>query len=113
MLDSRRNRNPWGFIDTCSIVPGAHERLQRAQESRLRARELEHFLREIELFILNHGYDVGDKWDDQINGFRLSLEKILGNHPRSFTTDQDSDIDTGEEKGERNVGRIASSSGNG
>ena len=55
------------------------------QESRLCARELQQFLREMDLFSLDHGHEYGDKWDDQIHGFRLSLEKIIGNHPRSYT----------------------------
>ena len=28
---------------------------------------------------------MGDKWDEKISGFRLGLERILGNHPGSVT----------------------------
>ena len=55
------------------------------QASRFRARALDHFLREIEAFDLDHGHEMGDKWDDKIKGFRLGLERILGNHPGSVT----------------------------
>jgi len=86
------------------------------QESRLRARELEQFLREMELFSLDHGHEYGDKWDNQINGFRLSLEKILGNHPRSYTKDPDADEDSNAFRG-KEVGSddhyTVSSTGNG
>jgi SMODS and SLOG-associating 2TM effector domain len=58
--------------------------LDEPQESRLRARELEHLLHEVKSFAQDHGHESGDKWDDQINGFRLSLERILGNHQSSF-----------------------------
>jgi hypothetical protein len=50
------------------------------QTSRFRAQALDHFLREIEAFELDHGHEVGEKWDDRIHGFRLGLERILGNH---------------------------------
>jgi len=59
------------------------------QTSLLRAQALEHFLREIEGFILDHGHEVGDKWDYKIKGFRLGLEKILGSHPGSVTISPD------------------------
>ena len=69
------------------------------QKSRLRARELGQFLREMELFSMDHGHEYGDKWDNQINGFRLSLERILGNHPRSYTNDPDEDADSNAHRG--------------
>jgi hypothetical protein len=59
------------------------------QASWLRAKALDHFLREIEAFDLDHGHETGDRWDDKINGFRLGLEKILGNEPGSVMAHQD------------------------
>jgi SMODS and SLOG-associating 2TM effector domain len=55
------------------------------QASKYRAKALDHFLREIESFDLDHGHEMGDKWDEKIGGFRLGLESILGNHPGSVT----------------------------
>ena len=73
------------FIDTRSVVLGAHDELKRTpHKSRRRVLGLQRLLREIDSFTLDHGYDIGDKWDDQINGFRLSLEIILGNRPRGL-----------------------------
>ena len=43
------------------------------QQSRLRARDLGHLLREVDMFILDCGHEPGNKWDDKINGFRLTL----------------------------------------
>ena len=51
------------------------------QQSRLRAQDLGHLLREVDLFILDCGHEQGNKWDDRINGFRLTLEKNLGIDP--------------------------------
>jgi len=51
----------------------------------LRAQALEHFLREIEAFKLDHCHETGHTFDERINGFRLGLEKILGNQPGSVT----------------------------
>jgi len=47
-------------------------------KSRLRVRDLGHFLREVELFVLDCGHEPGNKWEAKINGFRLAMEKILG-----------------------------------
>jgi hypothetical protein len=55
------------------------------QASKSRVRALDHFIREIEAFDLDHGHEMGDKWDDKINGYRLGLERILGNRPGSVT----------------------------
>ncbi len=51
----------------------------------LRAQALEHFVREIEAFKLDYGHETGHTitLDDRIHGFRLGLEKILGNQPGS------------------------------
>ncbi|KAI0285711.1 hypothetical protein BC826DRAFT_918505 [Russula brevipes] len=68
------------------------------QASRLRAQALDHFLREINAFVLDHGHEVGGKWDEKINGFRLGLERILGNHPGSLTVGPDRS-NSGREKG--------------
>jgi hypothetical protein len=83
------------------------------QKSRSRARELKRLLREMESFSLDHGYEVGDMWDEQINDFRLRLEIIFGHRPGSKTdADYDADSDTGEEKGERSDDPAANSSRN-
>jgi len=68
------------------------------QTSLLRAQTLDHFLREIEGFILDHGHEVEDKWDDKINGFRLGLEKILGNQSGSLATSPDTSTNPRQEK---------------
>jgi hypothetical protein len=48
------------------------------QKSQDRARDLGHLLREVDGFILDHGHEPGDMWEDKIIGFRLTLEKVLG-----------------------------------
>jgi hypothetical protein len=55
------------------------------QELLLRVKALNHFLHEIEVFQLEHGHEVGREWDEKVNGFRLGLEKMLGNPPGSIT----------------------------
>jgi hypothetical protein len=65
----------------------------------------------MESFVLDHGYEIGDKWDEQINDFRLRLEIIFGYRPGSkIDAGLDADSDTGEEKGERSEDRAANSS---
>ena len=44
----------------------------------LRAQALEHFVREIEAFKLDHGHETGHTLDDRINGFRLGLSGCAG-----------------------------------
>lgn len=67
--------------------------------SSLRAQQLEHFLREIRSFKLDHGHETGDKWDHRINGFRLGLEKILGNQPGSVAITPDGTFNPNQGKG--------------
>ncbi len=55
------------------------------EASRLRAKTLGHFLREINAFQLDHGQVVGPQWDKEINGFRLGLQNMLANRPGSVT----------------------------
>jgi hypothetical protein len=50
-------------------------------KSRDRATDLNQFLREIEGFLSDHGYETGDKLDDKIDSYRLGLEKLLRNTP--------------------------------
>jgi hypothetical protein len=67
----------------------------------------------MESFSLDHGYEVGDKWDELIDDFRLRLEIIFGHRPGSQTdADYDADPDTGEEKGERSEDPAANPSRN-
>ena len=49
----------------------------KSQASKYYAQALNHFPREIRAFDLDHGHGVGDKRDDNINGFCLGLEIIL------------------------------------
>ncbi|KAH9023778.1 hypothetical protein EDB85DRAFT_1869165 [Lactarius pseudohatsudake] len=51
--------------------------------SLLRVKALNHLLREIEAFQLIHGHEISREWDEKIDGFRLSLENMLGNQPGS------------------------------
>jgi hypothetical protein len=51
----------------------------------IRSEALEHFVREVEAFKLDHGHEIGEKWDEKIHGFRLGLERILGNQPGSLS----------------------------
>lgn len=53
------------------------------EASRTRAADLNHFLREIRAFQLDHGSETGDKYDDKINGFRTGLEQLLGHNQPS------------------------------
>ena len=62
------------------------------QTSQFRAQALDHFLREIAAFKLDHGHEIGERWDDKIHGFRLGLEKILGNHDGTMTVLPDTKI---------------------
>lgn len=45
--------------------------------SLVRVRDLEHFIRDIRAFQLDHGYVDTDEWDGQIDRFRRQLEEIL------------------------------------
>ena len=69
------------------------------QTSQFRAQALDHFLREIAAFKLDHGHEVGEMWDDKINGFRLGLEKILGNHDGTMTVHPDVNIGPNKQAG--------------
>ncbi|KAI0259182.1 hypothetical protein BC834DRAFT_643802 [Gloeopeniophorella convolvens] len=53
------------------------------EASLLRAKALDHFVREVRAFTLDHGHEMGHVWDERIAGFRLGLEDILGNKPVS------------------------------
>jgi len=77
--------------------------------SRLRVRDLGHFLREVELFVLDCGHEHGNKWEDKINGFRLAMEKILGINP---STDPNSTADSNANRGKESESD-ASSKGDG
>lgn len=69
------------------------------QVSLFRSQALEHFIREIQAFDLDHGHEFGDKWDDKINGFRLGFERILGNQPGSVVVNADGNTYSNLEKG--------------
>jgi len=51
--------------------------MNEPQASKFYTQALNHFLHEIRAFDLDHGHGVGDKRDDNINGFCLGLEMIL------------------------------------
>ena len=67
-------------------------------------------MREIKAFKLDHGHEVGDKWDDQIHGFRLGLERILGNQPGSVAIKSDGTINPNL-KQEKGMGGVDSNTG--
>ncbi|KAI9436402.1 hypothetical protein BJY52DRAFT_1158895 [Lactarius psammicola] len=68
--------------------------------SRLRENALNHFLREIKGFQMDHGHDVGREWDERIKGFRLGLENMLGNRPGSVAVNPEAaGPNSGAEKG--------------
>lgn len=83
------------------------------QASRSRARALDHFLREIEAFDLDHGHEMGDKWDEKIIGFRLGLESILGNRPGSVTVNAEGASPGSEKWGAAGTDHNVGPSGNG
>ncbi|KAI0051305.1 hypothetical protein FA95DRAFT_1469727, partial [Auriscalpium vulgare] len=49
------------------------------EASMMRARTLAHFMREVKGFVLDHGHEVGNQWDNQIDAYRVGLEGLLGN----------------------------------
>jgi hypothetical protein len=56
-------------------------------------------VREIEGFKLDYGHKTGSEWDDKVHGFRLGLEKILGNQPGSLKINPDGNFNPNQEKG--------------
>lgn len=83
------------------------------QASRSRARALDHFLREIEAFDLDHGHEMGDKWDEKIIGYRLGLESILGNRPGSVTVNAEGTNSSSDKWGAAGTDPKVGPSGNG
>jgi hypothetical protein len=73
------------------------------QTSQRRAQQLEHFIREIKGFKLDHGHEVGGKLDDRIHGFRLGLERILGNQPGSVAVTADGSFNPNAPNQERGL----------
>lgn len=70
------------------------------ESSRNRADALNHFLREIKGFQMDHGHELGHEWDEKINGFRLGLENTLGSRPGSVTIKPETaGLNSGVEKG--------------
>jgi len=67
--------------------------------SLLRAKALKHFVREINGFIMDHGHEIGPKWDDRVNGFRLGLENMLGNRSGSVMIKPGGGTNGGQDKG--------------
>ncbi|KAH9056322.1 hypothetical protein EDB87DRAFT_1566693, partial [Lactarius vividus] len=73
---------------SATLVASYLARMRSSSEpeaSRLRAKSLDHFLREIKAFQLDHGHTIGNMWDKEISGFRLGLESMLGSRPGSVT----------------------------
>src|SRR5882672_3846825 len=105
MLDKHCDHNSRGYVDNCSMVLDSNE----PQKSHDRARDLGHLLREVDVFVLDHGHEPGDMWEDKINGFRLTLEKILG---IETSTDPNSAADSNASQG-RGSDSDASSKRNG
>ncbi|KAI0081339.1 hypothetical protein K474DRAFT_1768778 [Panus rudis PR-1116 ss-1] len=52
------------------------------ESSKTRSRELQHFLRDAEAFLLDHGDATDHQFDEQIADFRRRFEEILGNDPK-------------------------------
>ncbi|TFY50613.1 hypothetical protein EVG20_g11421, partial [Dentipellis fragilis] len=50
------------------------------EQSLLRVQALEHFIREANAFTLDHGHEVGSRWDRELDGFRGAFEGMMG-HP--------------------------------
>jgi hypothetical protein len=44
-----------------------------------RVKDLEQFIREVENFRMDHGYEMGDKYNAQLDGYRSRFEQLLGN----------------------------------
>ena len=55
------------------------------RELLIRAEAIDLFMHKIEVFQSEQGHKVGREWNEKVNGFRVDLENILGNHPRSIT----------------------------
>lgn len=81
------------------------------EASRTKADALKHFLREVEAFQLDHGFDKGNELDDTIKGFRLGLERMLGNHIGSVAVHPGEVGSPGSGLGEKGVGAANSNTG--
>ncbi|KAH9054003.1 ankyrin repeat-containing domain protein [Lactarius deliciosus] len=81
------------FYSACTR--GSDER----QASFLRVEALNRFLHEVEAFQLIHGKEVSREWDEKIDGFRLSLENMLGNQPGIMINSEAAGISSSVEKG--------------
>ncbi|KAJ7186790.1 hypothetical protein C8R46DRAFT_1058040 [Mycena filopes] len=44
-----------------------------------RCKDLDQYIRECEIFILDHGHCTGDEFDSELNGLRDRFEELLGN----------------------------------
>jgi hypothetical protein len=44
-----------------------------------RTKDLEQFIREVENFRMDHGYEMGDKFNAQLETYRERFEQLLGN----------------------------------
>ena len=51
------------------------------ESSIARVKDLEHFLREVRAFDLDHGGDI-DEWSTEINYFRKKLQEMLGSRKK-------------------------------
>jgi len=99
-----------------TLVASVLARAQGSNEpdgSLLRAKALKHFLREIDAFVLDHGHEIGHKWDDKVNGFRHGLENMLGNRLGSVTIHPGAAINGGQDKELGAVDPTTGLSGNG
>ena len=46
-----------------------------------RCKDLEHFVRDCEAFVLDKGWLVGGQYDEMVNRYRRRFEEIMGNGP--------------------------------
>ena len=44
-----------------------------------RTKDLQHFIRQCEIFQMDHGNEMGDRFDKELTGFRTHFEELLGN----------------------------------
>jgi hypothetical protein len=82
------------------------------QASREKADRLNHFLREVRAFQLDHGDDKGnDELNEKVKGFRLGLESMLGNHTGTVAIHPGAAGPPGTGLGEKGMGATNTSTG--
>ena len=65
-----------------TLVASYLARARGSNESSLsitRTRDLQQFIRQCEIFQMDHGNEMGDRFDTELEGFRTHFEELLGN----------------------------------